>query len=459
MRTVWITFLVFTVTASGATSFGAPWQAGVASVNITPLEPMWLSGYGGRDKPATGKRTDLWAKALSLTAADGQPAVLVTMDLLGIDRTLSLEICHRLEQRYNLRRADIVLSVSHTHTGPVVGRNLACAYDLDARQQSLIDQYAADLVTKIVQVVGTAITNAETATLSTGTGTATFAVNRRNNPESEVSELRAANKLAGPVDHDVPVLVVRATDGALLAVVCGYACHATVLNDYSWSGDWPGFTQLELERRHPGSTALFWAGCGADQNPLPRRQVELAQSYGRQLADAVDTVLESDMTAIPSRWRRTYEEIDLQFASLPSREQLAIEASGNNAAARRARLLLQQWDRDGQLAPNYPYPVQTWQLGDHLTWVFLGGEVVVDYALRLKRELSPHRTWVAGYANDVMAYIPSRRVLLEGGYEGGGAMVYYGLPSAWTVEVEKQIVAHVRSQVGAHDIDRSSQPP
>jgi len=94
-----------------------------------------------------------------------------------------------------------------------------------------------------------------------------------------------------------------------------------------------------------------------------------------------------------------------------------------------------------------------------LKWVFLGGEVVVDYALRLKRELSPHTTWVAGYANDVMAYIPSRRVLLEGGYEGGGAMVYYGLPSAWTVEVEKQIVARVRSQVGMHGIDHSSQPP
>ena len=458
MRAVWITFLAFTVTVSAATSFGAPWQAGVASVNITPLEPMWLSGYGGRDKPATGKLTDLWAKALSLTAADGQPAVLVTMDLLGIDRTLSLAICHRLEQQYNLRRADIVLSVSHTHTGPVVGRNLACAYDLDARQQRLIDQYAEGLVEKIVQVVGAAITNTVPATLFTGNGRAAFAVNRRNNPEPEISELRSANKLVGPVDHDVPVLAVRATTGKLLAIVCGYACHATVLNDYSWSGDWPGFTQLELEQRHPGSTALFWAGCGADQNPLPRRQVELARSYGRQLADAVDTALESDMTTIPSRLRRTYEELDLQFASLPSREQLTREASGDNATARRARLLLQQWDRDGQLAATYPYPLQTWQLGNHLTWVFLGGEVVVDYALRLKRELSPHTTWVAGYANDVMAYIPSRRVLLEGGYEGGGAMVYYGLPSAWTMEVEKQIVAHVRAQARMHGTDRASQP-
>jgi hypothetical protein len=85
-------------------------------------------------------------------------------------------------------------------------------------------------------------------------------------------------------------------------------------------------------------------------------------------------------------------------------------------------------------------------LGDGVEWFFLGGEVVVDYPLRLKGELSGAKTWVAGYTNDVMAYIPSRRVLLEGGYEGGGAMVFYGLPTVWSDQVETKIVTEVLRQ-------------
>ncbi|MBI1916721.1 MAG: hypothetical protein HYS12_18605 [Planctomycetes bacterium] len=90
--------------------------------------------------------------------------------------------------------------------------------------------------------------------------------------------------------------------------------------------------------------------------------------------------------------------------------------------------------------------MQAWQLGDGPTLLALGGEVVVDYALRLKKELGEDRTWVAGYSNDVMAYIPSLRVLMEGGYEGGGAMVYYGLPTVWSPRVEERIVKAAHEQ-------------
>jgi hypothetical protein len=103
-------------------------------------------------------------------------------------------------------------------------------------------------------------------------------------------------------------------------------------------------------------------------------------------------------------------------------------------------------EKQGSLRKTYPYPVQVWQVGNDLKLVTLGGEVVVDYSLRLKRELGQGRTWVMGYANDVMAYIPSLRVLKEGGYEGGGAMVYYGLPTVWAPRVEEHILATVREQ-------------
>ncbi|HYH64698.1 MAG TPA: hypothetical protein VD866_08405, partial [Urbifossiella sp.] len=103
---------------------------------------------------------------------------------------------------------------------------------------------------------------------------------------------------------------------------------------------------------------------------------------------------------------------------------------------------------NGKIADTYDhYPTQTWALGDQVLLVSLGGEVVIDYLLRLKKDVATSRAlWVMGYANDVMAYIPSARVLREGGYEGATSMMYYGLPSVWGPEVEARVVAEVRRQ-------------
>lgn len=422
------------------------WQAGAARANITPEHLMWMSGYGGRDHPAEGKLTDLWAKAVVLQDPAGTRIAAVSLDLVGIDRSTSRTICAELAARHGIPRQNVALFCSHTHTGPVVGTNLKAMYSIDDDQWRLVEEHTARLVRDVVQVVGDALTDLEPAALSWGQGRATFAVNRRNNKEPDVPMLREQGLLQGPVDHDVPVLQVRCGE-SLKAVLFGYACHATVLSFYQWSGDYPGFAMQALEETNPGTVALFWAGCGADQNPLPRRTVELAQEYGHQLAQAVTAVLVGKMQPVGGTFATAYAEIDLAFAELPSREKLQDTlANGNNFEQGRAKLLLQQWEASGRLAPAYPYPVQNWRVGDGPIWVILGGEVVVDYAIRLKSDHGADRTWVAGYANDVMAYIPSLRVLREGGYEGVGAMTYYGLPSAWSEDVEEQIVQEVGRQ-------------
>ena len=142
--------------------------------------------------------------------------------------------------------------------------------------------------------------------------------------------------------------------------------------------------------------------------------------------------------------RRPYEEIALAFAAIPSREQIEKDThDANFYIASRARHLLEVIASRGRLEPTYPYPVVVWKL-DGLTWIFLGGEVVVDYSLRIKRSLGSSHTWVSAYCNDVMAYIPSKRVLKEGGYEGATAMIYYGQPSPWAEPVEEAIIEAVR---------------
>jgi hypothetical protein len=455
MRLAFCLLLPLSVVLAPPSALAAPpepqWQFGVATARITPERPQWMAGYASRSRPAEGALHDLWAKVLVLQDRAGQRAALVTLDLVGIDREFSTSLATAIHLRHGLERSRLALCSSHTHSGPVVGYNLRpLHYDqLPPVEQEQIRRYSDQLAQTLVNLVGQALDKLAPCRLDWGLGEAPFAVNRRQNPEPQVPDLRQAGQLRGPVDHRVPVLRVAGADGHPRAVVFGYACHATVLDGYQWSGDYPGYAQLELERRLPGCVALFWAGCGGDQNPLPRRQVALAERYGRELAEAAQAVLARPLHPISPQLATAYQEIDLPLGELPTAEQLRREAdSDNRYLAGRARRLLEQLDSGTPLSPCYPYPIQAWRLGGELDWLFLGGEVVVDYALRLQAESGSRPAWVAAYANDVMAYIPSRRVLLEGGYEGATAMVYYGLPAPWAPTVEEVLVRGVHTTLG-----------
>jgi len=425
-----------------------PWQAGLSRRNITPAQPMPMAGYAGRGAThADGTLTPLWCKALVLKDRDGNEAAIVTLDLIGIDAGLSNAVTQAIQSQLDWKRNQIALCTSHTHTGPVVAKNLRPMHYmlLDEANQKLVDDYATFLEKAIVDSVVEARKNMTDAEVSWGSGRATFATNRRNNKEADVPKLREANMLKGPFDHDVPVLTVS-QNGKLTGIVFGYACHSTTLSLNQWSGDYGGYAQQKLEADNAGVQAMFWAGCGGDQNPLPRRTVELAQSYGDRLATAVQKVVDGKLSSVDAKLETKYREIDLKLAHIPDKAELERDQkSSNKYTASRAKALSKVLADGDSIPSTYPYPIQHWRLGNDIQWVFLGGEVTIDYAIRIKSEWSPHAdgpppVWVAGYSNDVMAYIPSRRVLLEGGYEGGGAMVYYGLPSPWSSEVETQIM-------------------
>jgi hypothetical protein len=429
----------------------ADWKAGAAKTVITPEQSMWMSGYGNRDHPSEGTLHDLWCKALAIEDPTGRGVLLVTLDLCGISKSVSDTVCQRISQKTGLGRDAIMICCSHTHTGPMIENNLETMFALTPEENAKIKSYTRSLEDKIVATVVTALGRLEPARLAWANGKATFAVNRRNNPEAKVPELRERGELKGPIDHDVPVLCVRDSDGKIKAIVCGYACHCTVLGFYQWTGDYAGFMQIELEKSHPDAVALFFAGCGADQNPLPRRSVEHAEQYGRELAASVEAVLRGAMNAAADSVSTRFDLLDLPFESVPSADDLKLQLEkGSVYEKRRAQVLLAEIEKNGRLNPAYPYPVQVWQFGsgeDALKWLALGGEVTVGYSNRLKRELGLGHTWVTGYANDVMAYIPTRRVWDEGGYEGAGAMVYYGLPTRWAANAEELIVAKVHELV------------
>jgi len=426
----------------------ANWNAGVARAIITPETSVWLAGYGSKRAP-DGKLHDLWMKALAFDDGNGNRAVLITSDFQGVPKMMSDRVFGQLLEKYQLERSQIMFTFSHNHCGPRLGDDLIDYYPVEAEQEQLVTEYTDRMVERTVQLVGDALSRLAPANLRIGNGYTTFAVNRRNNREPDVPDLIAKGiPLVGPVDHNVPVLTVTRPDGKLEAVLFGYACHPTTLSFMTWCGDYPGFAQLEIETRHPGTTAMFVNTCGGDQNPLPRRQVELCEKYGHMLAVAVEDVLTQPLKPVSSGLKTAFELADLPYLNVVSREELTgLLQDSNELKARWAKRLLAKLDAGEEFSSTYPYPIHAWQLGSEMLIIGMGAETVVDYALRFKAEFG-EGTWVCGYADDMISYIPSRRVWQEGGYEGGSNLYEYGRPAfRWAGDIEDRISAVVQKLV------------
>lgn len=415
------------------------WKAGVSGVIITPEESMWMAGFAHRTSPSSGKLHDLWAKALVLEDASGKQAILITTDLSGIPKSISDSIRNRLERRFNFSRSQIIFNTSHTHSGPVLVDALWDLYPLNDIQKQRITTYTKKFDLQIETIVRKALLSMKPVNISSENGISRFAVNRRNNIENQID---AQTDLKGPSDYAVPVIRVTDQKGKIIALTFGYACHNTVLHGYEWSGDYAGYAQIALEKSHPGATALFFQGCGGNQNALPRKTIPLAKQYGQELALAVDAVLEGKMKNLEPKLQTEYSEITLELENAPSKEELANIASKETGYIKNWALNMIKRSGQGEVfIRKYPYPVQLWKLGDQAI-IALGGEPVVDYAINMKKLLGPD-LFVMGYSNDVMAYIPTAEILREGGYEGHTSQMAFGMPAKWKESIEPAIMNEV----------------
>ncbi len=422
-------------------------KVGVGRTVITPNEPIWMSGYAARSRPSEGVVHDLWAKALAFEDAQGGRAVIVTSDIIGLPGELTDEVAARLKAKHQLERSQIVLNSSHTHSGPVVWPNLRSMYFLGPEENARLERYGKKLVDDLVRTVDAALADLRPARVSSAHGKVNFAANRR---EPSPKGIRLGVNPEGPVDHDVPVVKVTSPDGALRAVLFAYACHCTTLggDNYKINGDYAGFATLELEKALPGATALFASLCGADQNPNPRGTMEWAERHGKTLAEEVRRVLNGEMRPVGGPIRSAFEITQLDFAP---HERATFEQDAESTdkyRQARAKAMLAAYDA-GKPVRSMPYPVQAVRFGNDLTLVALAGEVTVEYALRLKRELSNENLVVMAYSNEVPCYIPSLNVLKGGGYEPVASMVYYGKPGPFAENVEETVIAACRKVLKA----------
>lgn len=448
------------------------WSFGAATINITPTEPIFLAGYM-RDEPSGDVRNPIHAKVAFFQSADGTKALIINADLVGFSRDQIAYLTREAAIRYGIAREHIILSATHNHSGPAVDSVLSLFHPFTDETQAVVERYTKKLLQDILEGIEDAQANAESCQLSYHTALAGFAVNRR----------RAATHLRHyptVVDHDVPVLMATSADGRILGLLFGYACHTTVMFDNYIDGDYSGYAQMELEAEHPECTAIFLAGCGGDCNPLPRRRVSLSQTYGHILATAVLDAIAGEGTVLSnSEIAGIFHEIELPLDTPPSIESIQAELAADTLRARvikdqfrpippewtpeetekqinrsvggaRRKLLHQlELDRLGSRPTSIPYPIQVLRLGGVLSLVALAGEPVADYALRIKEQHGFLTTWPMGYCNELVAYIPSLRVLQEGGYEGKTSMAEYGWPSPFRPDVEIRILQEVKAQMAA----------
>jgi neutral ceramidase len=442
-------FFLFPFVLWPASAAAQEFKAGFARVVITPERPIWLAGYASRNKPSEGKVHDLHARAFALEDRRGTRVVLVNAEVIGFPRPLTEAIERRVAAQHRVKPNRLLLTASHTHTGPVLRHSLIGMYGLSEEQGREIERYSGWLEERIVEVVGKAIADLAPARLSFTRTSAEFGVNRR---VPSPTGIRFGANTEGPTDPDVPILRIDAPDGRLRGLVFGYACHNTTFRGdaYRISGDYSGVAQARLEASHPGAVALYVMGAGADIDPQPNGTLEHVERHGATLARAVNDAITGRTIPVNGRLRVRSERLMLPIQP-PSAEELKKRLSEQNAFRRKhAERNLARLDKEGTLATKVPYTIQTLQFGRDLTIIALTGEVVVDYVRRLKKELSDP-TWVVAYSHDVPAYIPSVRILKEGGYEADFSMMYYDWPGSFKPEIEDRIIRTVHKMIGSKE--------
>ena len=398
------------------------WRVGLARVPITPRTPIPMCGYA--PQLSEGVLDELYAKAIAIEHANGQRAVLLTADLLFFRAPMAEMVRKTIMEKTGLRRRQILLNASHTHSGPVFGVKDPERFDLPGDQRKTVDTYTQELLGQLVDIAVAALADLSPARLWWGVGAAgDFVMNRRlMTPEGTCRGMGPNPR--GPVDRDVPVLRVDSIEGQLQALLFGCACHPVTLDgrNRKISGDYAGFAQQAIENKYPGVQAMFMIGCGGDANSHPRggeQQEQLVRRHGDRLGSEVCRVAAGQLQPVHGPLKVELQLVDLPLEHTLSSEQLQeiIDKKPSYWHERNARKMLERLNRNERMPKDYRTSVALWQFGDDLTLVGLPGEAVADYALMLREILGPERLWVAAYCNESFGYLPTAKMLSEGGHE------------------------------------------
>jgi hypothetical protein len=452
LRFLFLAVLLLATSAFAADGASPSVLVGLAKIDITPELPIRLSGYQSRQTDADRAETRLFARALAIGGDNQNPAVLITVELIGIGAETRDFVVAALREKHRMADERVAICATHIHSGPALADVLPFMFstDLPADEVARIARNTDVLRTKLVQVAEAALADRKPARLAWSEGKADFAAQRRVVVDGKWKNFGVVPE--GPFDHALPVLRVTDEQGGVRGVFVSYACHCTTLGggDNFVHHDWAGDAARRIESSHDGAVALVALGCGADANPNPRG-IPAVAAHGEKVATEVERLLGAPMRPLGPMTAAKYRRMPLDLDHPVTRAELEQRTAkgAKQPASYAAMKFLQQLDAGRAVAKAVPYAVQTWSFGNDLAMVFLAGEVVSEYSLRLRRELDAARLWVNAYSNSVPSYIPSKRMFPEGGYEVDGSMDYYGWPTRLAIGTEDRIIGTVHELVPA----------
>lgn len=419
-------------------------RIGLARTDITPQEPVWMAGYGDRDRKSEGAYAPLYAGAVYLEGTHDR-ALILTADHVGYSPPSDATVRAAVADATGLLPRQIVLTATHTHCGPQFSPwNMPG--DIETGYLELLQQHLTGISRQ-------AIAGARDGSIQFSRTTSTFGINRRL--DDGTGTIAMAPNPEGSIDRDLDTLWFYAGD-ELLGSLTIYGCHPTSLAGYLLGPDYPGFVCKHVEA-DTGAPALFATGCAGDVRPWFRQDegpdmflrpdLELLEQTSMAIAGEV-LGSRGDAIAVDADELRIDHVVHrLPYDVSPSRDELETELNSDNPLwVRWATERLAELDAGG-FADACPHEVQLLQFNPQMRALFLGGEVLSEIGLHIKRVLQPATTMTVAYSNGLIAYVPSQNAWPLGGYEVTGSHRYFRRPAPFTADCERLIVEQTRALV------------
>lgn len=395
-----------------------------------------MAGYYSA-RGAEGTHDPLYAKAL-VFEKDGTKVALVVLDLIATTRPMVDEARAQIEKQTGIPGRHVMISATHSHTGPVLSDGSAFAEAVGGGQK-IVREYLKGLPGKVAEAVAKADAARKPAKVSFATGREdNLTFNRRFHMTDGTVGWNPGKKNpkivrpAGPTDPAVPVVYVETADGKPLAVYVNFAMHLDTVGGLHYSADYPGALAAALAAvKGDGLVTLFATGTCGDLNHInvesaaPQKGHGEAARIGTRLAGEVLRTFDKLQPAADGPLRVTAETVELPLAPVSAADKAAADKviAAVKAEAKPAPTFMEQVqafkvaDVTARLGQPLAAEVQVVSLGDDLAWVSLPGEVFVDLGLAIKNGSPFKQTMIAELANGSVGYVPTRVAYSEGNYE------------------------------------------
>ncbi len=413
-------------------------RIGIASIDITPHHPVWLTGYGNRDHRSEGVYQSLIAGAISI-AGDTDEVLILTADLIGYDLAYAAAAKNRIAESTGLLPRQVVLTATHTHCAPFF-------YPM-AMPGEVEQEYAEFLLNQLVQVAVVAKNQQVEGTVAFSRGHSEFGISRRL-PDGKGGVLFAPNP-EGVMDRDLDTLWFNNTDGELIGSLTIFGCHPTSRGGYLLGGDYPGFLCRALSEQTQ-VPAFFATGCAGNIRPWFKGEndgfntpsLEELEAASQRIAEEV-MQSQQDTTPVNAEGLSVTSEFHhLPYAELPDDATLRDKAENHtNSFIRHWASEMLKLSEAGGLPSSCAQEIQVLQFNEVIRAIFLGGEVLTEIGLHIKNALQPATTITVAYSNGLIAYVPSKETYDLGGYEVDGSHFYFLRPAPFAKEIEDLIVA------------------